>query len=145
MVDTLLDLRRELGEVQPLALILGMDAFRGLPSWHRWQEILSLCHLVVTRRPGWEGPLEGEVARLAARRAVEDPARLRRRPAGCILFQAVTRLDISASRIRSLLAGGHSPRYLLPAAVLDYIHRHGLYRAAPAARPDDGGLRRAEA
>ncbi|RMD80271.1 MAG: nicotinate-nucleotide adenylyltransferase [Gammaproteobacteria bacterium] len=139
MVDTLLDLRRELGGAQPLALILGMDAFRGLPTWHRWQEILGLCHLVVTRRPGWEGPLEGEAARLARTRAVEDPAALERRPAGSILFQAVTRLDISASRIRSLLAGGHSPRYLLPAAVLDYIQRHGLYRPERRASGETSG------
>ena len=39
MVDTLLDLRRELGDAQPLCLILGMDAFSLLPSWHRWEEL----------------------------------------------------------------------------------------------------------
>jgi len=40
----------------------------------------------------------------------------------------VTQLDISATRIRTLLARGQSPRYLLPEAVLAYIHAQALYR-----------------
>ena len=49
-------------------------------------------------------------------------------PAGRILLQAVTQLDISATRIRALVAAGQSPRYLLPEAVLMLIESHGLYR-----------------
>ena len=48
-------------------------------------------------------------------------------PAGRIVAFAMTPLDISATRIRQLLANSASPRYLLPEAVIDYIHRQRLY------------------
>ena len=62
------------------------------------------------------------------RSVAADVAALRSRPAGRLLFCPVTLLDISASRIRALLAEGKSPRYLLPGVVLGYIHTAGLYQ-----------------
>ena len=53
MVDTLLSLRAELGDESSLALLIGMDALHGLDRWHRWRELVDLCHLVVATRPGW--------------------------------------------------------------------------------------------
>ena len=50
-VDTLLDLRREFPD-RSLCLLLGMDAFLGMPHWHRWQEVLDLAHVIVAHRPG---------------------------------------------------------------------------------------------
>src|SRR5436190_14511736 len=43
---------------RPLALIIGSDAFAGLASWHRWEQLFTLAHLVVVERPGvpaWPG------------------------------------------------------------------------------------------
>ena len=40
---------------EPLALILGLDAFVDLASWYHWEEILTLVHLLVLPRPGWDG------------------------------------------------------------------------------------------
>ena len=54
-VDTLAGLRAE-HPTRPLCLIVGMDAFLGLPKWHQWQDILKLAHLVVAHRPGWRAP-----------------------------------------------------------------------------------------
>lgn len=51
MVDTLASLRAERGD-EPLCLILGWDAFLGLPGWHRWQNLLDYAHLAVVQRPG---------------------------------------------------------------------------------------------
>ena len=67
-------------------------------------------------------------AELVRERRVEEVAVLRASPAGKLLFCPVTQLDISASRIRGLLAEGRSPRYLLPGAVLEYIQVAGLYQ-----------------
>lgn len=120
MVDTLTSLRREVGE-QPLCLILGLDAFLGLPGWHRWQSLFDLAHLVVMDRPGywpeWQPPLLERVEHLGT----ADPQELRRVPAGRIYFTRVTRLDISGTLIRRCLKQGRDPRYLLPDAVLDLI------------------------
>ncbi len=131
MVDTLASLRDDCGADTPLCLILGADAFRELHTWHRWEALSGLAHLVVMRRPGASQSLPPPLKAFAAPRTIEDAVELRRCPAGGILFQAVTQLDISATQIRALLARGQSPRYLLPEAVLAYIHDRALYRSLP--------------
>jgi nicotinate-nucleotide adenylyltransferase len=126
--DTLLSLRAELGAAG-LCLLLGMDAFRDLPSWHRWRELIGLGHLVVMTRPGAHVPARGEMAGFVRRHRVREAARLRHQPAGLLLLQPVTALAISASRLRELLADGRDPSFLMPDAVIDVIHREGLYEA----------------
>lgn len=134
-VTTLIRLRQELGPElgpkQPLVLLLGADAFAGLPGWHRWQEIFELAHLAVLHRPGY--PLEPAhlpepLAREFVQRQCADHQQLGLRPAGQIMPLAMTQLDISATHIREILEMGASPRYLLPDGVLDYIRQHHLYR-----------------
>ncbi len=132
MVDTLAELRSELGGQRPLCLLLGMDAFLGLTSWHRWEEIPRLAHLVVSHRPGWlpehlddhGGPL----AELADGSMVEEPRRLADAPGGYIFMHPVTQLDISSTRIRALIRNGRNPRYLLPDGVWNHIREQGLYQ-----------------
>ncbi len=127
MVDTLASLRAELGAT-PLCLLLGSDAFLGLPGWHRWQELAQLAHLVVMHRPGWElSAVPAPLAQLLEANRVQNPAALAAQPAGAILFQPVTQLEISATAIRDTIAAGRSPRYLLPEAVWERIRAHGLY------------------
>ena len=126
-VDTLLSLRAELGAA-PLCLILGMDAFQGFSTWHRWQEVIELAHLVVAHRPGWTPPRSGAVAELLAQRQVRGVAELRQHPGGRVLLWPVTPLDISSSHIRALVAEGRSPRYLVPEAVWELIQARNIYR-----------------
>ena len=66
-VDTLKALRKEYPQ-RPLALIIGMDAFLGLPKWYHWQEILELAHIVVAHRPSWRAPDMGPLGELLAER-----------------------------------------------------------------------------
>lgn len=129
-VETLAGLRQELGASRPLCLLLGADAFAGLPSWHRWKEIFPLTHLAVVARPGAELDATGFHPELLAemtRRQCACAEDLQATPGGCIFVQPYAPLDISATRIRDLLKAGLSPRYLLPDCVLDYIHAHQLY------------------
>ena len=133
-VDTLLSLRAELGAA-PLCLILGMDAFQGFSTWHRWQEVIELAHLVVAHRPGWTPPRSGTVAELLAQRQVRGGAQLRQRSGGHILLWPVTPLDISSSHIRALVAEGRSPRYLVPEAVWELIQARNIYRVPDQASP----------
>jgi nicotinate-nucleotide adenylyltransferase len=125
--DTLVSLREELGDAG-LCLLMGMDAFGDLTTWHRWDELMELCHLVVMTRPGADVPAGGELAGFIRCHRVPEAAGLRRRPAGLLLFQPVTALAISASRLRALLAEGLSPAFLMPDAVIEIINREGLYR-----------------
>lgn len=125
--DTLACLRAELDDA-PLCLLLGMDAFVTLPTWHRWRELLQLAHIVVMHRPGSEPTLTDELNSVVSKHRSKEPTSLRQQPAGNVVFQPVTQLDISATQIRSLLAQGKSPRYLLPDGVLAYIGEQALYR-----------------
>ncbi len=129
-VDTLTGLRGELGHETPLCLLIGGDAFLGLPTWHRWQELPGLAHIVVAHRPGavpTEQAMAPALRALWQTRRCEVPAELHAAPAGRLWSHAMTALDISASAIRATLAQGHSPRYLLPDGVCDYIRHHHLY------------------
>ena len=49
-VPTLSSLREEIGD-EPMCLLLGSDAFAALMTWHEWQRLPTLAHLVVMRRP----------------------------------------------------------------------------------------------
>jgi nicotinate-nucleotide adenylyltransferase len=126
MVDTLLSLRAEIGD-QPLCLALGMDALRGLDTWHRWEEILELCHLVIMQRPGNTWPRKGKVAQKVNYARVEALQELSACPAGRMLAVPVTQMAVSATQIRGLLSSGRSARYLLPEAVLERIMQEKWY------------------
>jgi len=101
-VDTLAELRAEYPQ-RSICLLLGMDAFLGLPNWHRWREILGLARIAVFARPGW--PV----------------------PDGRAQFVPMEPIDISASDIRARVARGESIAGLVPEAVQRYIERQRLY------------------
>ena len=130
-VDTLARLRQSHGSQRALVLLLGADAFARLEQWHRWHELFDLAHIAVATRPGHSVQKvgAGDTAALAdefARRR-GDSADLRTAPAGRIVPFSITSLDISATALRRLLKQRDVPRYLVPDAVLDYIHHHHLY------------------
>lgn len=119
-VETLESLRSELGGEQPLTLLLGADAFLGLPGWHRWQSLFSLARIAVVNRPG--APLDSAALAEPLRSAVQSlPA------PQAVQFIEMTPLAISATAIRAQRAQGRSARYLLPDAVRAYIDEHQLY------------------
>jgi nicotinate-nucleotide adenylyltransferase len=125
-IDTLIDLHKKMPKT-PLCLIIGIDAFLNFPSWHRWEEILDLAHLIVAHRPHYEIPKTGIVADLLKNRLKSTPSVLQESLAGHILLHPVTALDISATDIRKQIASGQNPRFLLPDSVLKYIQMHKTY------------------
>lgn len=126
-VDTLRELRAEIGPDRPLVLLVGADAFAGLPSWNRWLQLFDLAHVGVLGRPGpvRERPAE-LVEQVQVRRCAVEGI-WRERAAGCILSLDVTDLDISATAIRAELAAGREPRFLLPDVVFETIRQRGWY------------------
>ncbi len=130
-VLTLERLRGQYGPRRPLVLLMGADAFHGLPGWFRWQELFGLAHLAVATRPGF--PLADFAAPLAhefARRHSGDPDCLQPAPAGRIVTFELVAGTVSATEVRSLLAASAPDSVLtalLPGAVLDYIRQHSLY------------------
>lgn len=133
-VDTLAALRAELGEQQPLCLILGGDAFLQLHTWHEWKRLFELAHIVVLQRAG--GPPLGNAmnstdAALQAEyraRLVPGASALHEAAHGAIFVADMPALEISSTDIRRRCAEGRSVRYLVPDAVVNYINTHQLYR-----------------
>jgi nicotinate-nucleotide adenylyltransferase len=119
-IDTLIELRAEY-PARSLGLIVGMDAFLGLPRWHRWQDILELAHIVVAHRPGWRAPDIGPLGELLDERGTHRVDDLHEMTQGRIHIHAVTQLEISSTEIRELVEAGRDPRFLMPDAVRDVI------------------------
>jgi nicotinate-nucleotide adenylyltransferase len=129
-IDTLIELREEIGTERPLVLLIGADAFLGLPSWHRWGELFDYAHIGVLTRPGHEiATLPTELRIKVASRRCNDAAALAQAPAGRVLPMPVTPLEISATLIRDVLAAGGEPRYLLPDAVIEDPQLLAPYRS----------------
>ncbi len=123
-IDTLTSFRQELPQAT-LLFCMGMDAFNLFTTWHRWEDILNLAHLVVVERPG--AVLEGIEADLFAKYRCETPEALDD-GAGSILLQSVTQFDVSATRIRELVGLNRDISYLVSPAVSRYIKGHNLYQ-----------------
>jgi len=125
-VDTLTELRAEYPE-RSLCLLLGMDAFLGLPNWHRWRELLDLAHIIVAHRPGWRAPTMGPLGEVMVDRGTGSVRDLHEQRGGRIYVHAVTQLEISSTDLRQLIAAGHDPRYLVPEEVRRIIRETRCY------------------
>lgn len=127
MLETLQSLRSEVGE-QPLCLIIGIDAFMKINTWHQWQELINYAHFIVIQRPNYQLTWPANIKDSLKQRVVENAAALQQQPAGSIYFHSPRLLNISATEIRQLIKEGKSPRFLLSRRVLNYIQAHGLYK-----------------
>lgn len=110
-VDTLRDLRAEVGDDVELFFITGADALGAILTWRDPAEVLRLAHLVGVTRPGHE---------------LADPGL----PEGSVSLVEVPAMAISSTDLRARVASGAPVRYLVPTSVEHYVHEHGLYRAA---------------
>lgn len=127
-VETLEQLRAEIGATQPLAFIIGQDSLLNLQRWHRWETLLTLCHLLVCQRPGYSltmnTPAEQQWLDTHLTSSVEQ---LHAQPAGKIYLAQTPMYDISATNIRQRLEQHLPCDDLLPPAVAEFIRQHQLY------------------
>ncbi len=131
LVETLETYRKEGGGGSALYFLMGMDSYREIATWHRYEELFGLADFVVITRPGYPRPtleeiLPPEVAASFVGHG-EDTGGLLHRSGHRVHFEETTLLDISASRIRRRVRENRSIRYLVPAPVRVYIGRRGLY------------------
>ncbi|MEZ5650304.1 MAG: nicotinate (nicotinamide) nucleotide adenylyltransferase [Burkholderiaceae bacterium] len=127
-VETLRELRAEVGPLVSLILLLGSDQLHNLHTWWHHEELLTLANLAVTQRemtrladfpPPVESLLEHH-----GRQALSGAAH------GELVFFRMPATPVSSSRLRHALAGGEPVDALLPRSVLEYIRRHALYLAS---------------
>jgi nicotinate-nucleotide adenylyltransferase len=117
-IETLREMRAEVGPERSLVLLIGADAFAGLPTWRDWRALFDCAHIAVLTRPGHGAGVPDALQAEVAARRVADASALRASPSGAVFDLAVTPLEISASRVRAELAAGREPRWLVPEALL---------------------------
>ena len=126
-VDTLRDLRAELGAAVSLTVVMGSDAFNQLHRWQDWQSLFSLANVLLLHRADYPLAADATVTAFVEERRVADASELTAVSAGGFYELGLIQLPISATDIRQRLASGKSISYLVPDVVADYIAEHGLY------------------
>ena len=104
-IDTLHELRLELGRETTLLLLVGSDQYEKLGTWHRAAEVRRLARVAVVKRPGFEKKIDRQAL------VVDMPP-----------------LPVSGTEIRARVARGEPIDDLVPTPVAAYITEHGLYR-----------------
>lgn len=130
-IETLHLLRQRFPE-QSLCLLIGQDSYQQLPTWHRWQELLEYCHLLVVHRADLETELvlhAEHTQRFLAGAAFSSQCSSATH--GFIGYLPESPPAISSTGIRAALAHpGQNLTDQLPASVLQYIQQHHLYQPA---------------
>lgn len=114
-VDTVNQLRTQLGSGGELYFILGWDNLAELPWWHGPSQLVKACSLVAVPRPGYGLPDLEPLKALVL--GLEES----------LILLDVPQVDISASLVRERVSRGLSIRQLVPGPVADYIQEQGLY------------------
>ncbi len=131
-IDTLKRFERLFDEVY---FIIGVDAFRQIDTWHRYEELFYHANFIVMTRPATAnvdipGMLPERVRGKLARFDDEEGEGVYRHESGKrIYLHRVTQLDISSTKVRELLKEGRSIRYLVPPGVEKVITQRRLYRS----------------
>lgn len=126
MVDTL----RYYRQIKPkasLLLILGVEAFNGLMSWHQWQDIIGLAHIVVTDRAGFDNDFEPIMESYVASYLTKDKSQLKQHTHGKIYFQPVSAVDVSATQIRQRIVDKKPVEQWLVKNCWEMIQQRGFY------------------
>jgi nicotinate-nucleotide adenylyltransferase len=129
MVETLTTFRETWGQQRPLALIVGLDAFAKLDTWHRWESLSDLAHIIVLSREDKKPSFSAALEKTLRDRKSDSVEVLSQTPSGSIFFHNMTQLNISSTAVRAMIKRHQSPRYLVPEAVLAYIEKYELYTA----------------
>jgi len=124
-VDTLLSLRQDYPD-NPLYLLMGSDAFIHIQTWHRWQEILPLAHIVVMQRPDEDVAMSEQLTEWYTENLAQTDDQ--QNVSGKIWPIEVTQLTLSSTDIRAKMSQGLTPHFLIPDSVIQLIEQLKLYQ-----------------
>ena len=109
-IDTIRHFRAE-NPNDDFSLIIGADSLATFPKWKDAEQIMNHCRIIVLARRGAS----------LTRAEIQLPA--------TASIDIISDFDepVSSSEIRRKIASGETIDSLLPAAVAEYAHCHGLY------------------
>jgi nicotinate-nucleotide adenylyltransferase len=117
--DTLDELQRRHPDAE-FSWLLGADTLEELPQWYEPQRIIERATLVVMQRPPWP---------LADADAVREALALPRNVNLRMQRVDVPAIDIASRDLRQRVREGRTVRFMVPAAVEDYIVKNALYKS----------------
>jgi nicotinate-nucleotide adenylyltransferase len=141
-VDTLREIKQEHPD-SIIYFLIGLDSLLSFHLWSRYQDILSLCHLVVNARPRYDlKTISTATQKLLTQYQVDSLEQVKHTDSGCIIFSpqsfhSSSLFDISSTEIRKRIVKAHtlcpikemhSFHDLVPPEVALYIEEHQLYR-----------------
>jgi nicotinate-nucleotide adenylyltransferase len=127
-VTSLQEIKQEQPESR-VFFIIGMDSLLNFTCWHQWQTILSLSHLVVNIRPGYQlKQINNETQKLLHNHQINDLSELKQKDAGGVIFHQNQSLDISSSEIRHQLLNNKFDKNHLAESVHHYNIQENLYQ-----------------
>ena len=137
-IDTVQHLRQTLPDQSRIYLIMGMDAFLEIDTWKSYNELLEQIPFIIISRPntgscatdfGWKFLEEYLTSKISADYVFSKSQNCyRTKDKQPVYIYEVTGLDISSTRIRSLISEGRPIRFLVPQKVAHYIQSKGLYK-----------------
>jgi len=128
-IDTLREIRAELGPEQALVFIMGMDSLLDLPRWKHWQKLTDYAHLLVASRPGFSPVFSPELGDWLKSVRPASPELLQCHSAGLVLLLETMPWAIASRELRAAMARGENMAQHLPGAVWEYVQNHKLYLA----------------
>lgn len=134
-VETLRELRAELGSEASIVFVMGADQLQKLDTWREWESLFGLTNFAVAARPGYSLDNAGLAPAVAAELAQRSgtPDEVRTSPAGRVCLAHTLAVDISATEVRQALKTGTGSAAkagaCLAPQVLDYIQQHNLYKS----------------
>jgi nicotinate-nucleotide adenylyltransferase len=126
-IETVQQIRQQVGEETPLFFCIGMDSLLTIDSWHHWQQLLDYCHLAICPRPGYKLPIKGHLAEWIEQNLCDDIDRIKTLAQGCLHLCKIPLKDISSTAIRDSIKCAQSIDHLTPKSVVNFIIKHSLY------------------
>jgi len=127
-IDTLKDLRQDVGEHASIIFVIGWDSLQSLPKWKSWRHLFDVTNFAVVTRPGYSGIQHAELASEIQQRTV-DVSILRNVCCGKIAFLKTQEWDISSSTVRENIGFGRDMSEWLNPRVMNFIRKENIYRA----------------
>lgn len=126
-IETLIELRQNHVN-DSICFLIGMDSLLSVNKWHRWQELLSYCHVIVSTRPGYQlSTANNQVKALLEKHLTNDKHLLTSKTHGHIAIREQVNVPVSSTELRVLLKQKDYSEKMQPKAVIDYIKQHKLY------------------
>jgi nicotinate-nucleotide adenylyltransferase len=127
-VDTLRELKQEYPQ-HTLYFFMGFDSLLNFHLWHDYATILTLCHIVVSKRPNYQlTPNNKNTTQLLSNFQCSFAQHNPKKTAGDILLFNQVSINISSTELRNLIKSNANISAHIPANIADYIHQHRLYR-----------------